>query len=145
MNDIIKKLTHYLLAPDPEADFRIQHDTERYRKGFGEIKLVLPDGSPVKKARIHLKLRKHAFQFGCNAFMLKCFRNEEENAAFEEEFKRFFNLAVIPFYWSDLEPEDGKVRFSENSPFICRRPPPDVVLSFCEKNQITPKGHPLLW
>ena len=56
-----------------------------------------------------------------------------------------FNLAVIPFYWKDIEPEEGKFRYDVNSPPIYRRPPPDLILDFCRKHHITPKGHVLCW
>jgi len=145
MNADFKKYTAKLFEPDPEIEFRIQNDTERFRKGFGKIVLKDSQGNPVKHARVSLKLTKHEFQFGCNAFMYDEFPDDEKNQAYAETFKEYFNLAVVPFYWSTLEPEDGKLRFAKNSPKIFRRPAPDLVLEFCEKNNITPKGHPLLW
>jgi GH35 family endo-1,4-beta-xylanase len=37
------------------------------------------------------------------------------------------------------------LRFGKESEYIYRRPAPDVVLEFCKKNNITPKGHTLVW
>jgi len=99
----------------------------------------------IDNAEVSLKLKKHEFKFGCNAFLYEEFDKPEQNAAYAEKFKDLFNMAVVPFYWSDMEPEDGKLRFSKDSVPIYRRPTPDLLLEFCKKNDITPKGHPLFW
>ena len=138
-------ITKRLFAGDPEIDHRIAHDTERHRKGFGEIRLQDADGKPVDKATIELKQVGHAFRFGCNLFLLDQFEDPAENNAYEVAFCKLFNLGTVPFYWSDLEPEPGQIRYGVDSKPIYRRPPPDRCLEFCEQHRITPKGHPLLW
>ncbi|MEI3039828.1 MAG: endo-1,4-beta-xylanase [Victivallales bacterium] len=145
MNELASELTKHLLREDAEVEFRIRQGTEMYRKGFGQLHLETPDGKPVGNARIRLRQKTHEFLFGCNAFMLGQFPEEEQNRQYEETFASLFNEAVIPFYWSDLEPEDGKLRFESGSVPIYRRPPTDDVLDFCRRNGITPKGHPLCW
>lgn len=145
MNELAQKLSQYLLKDDPAIEARIERGIEENRKGDGTIALVGPDGKPVAGARITLRQLGHEFHFGCNAFMLGEFPEAEQNARYEETFKELFNLAVIPFYWSDLEPEEGALRFAKDSRPIYRRPPPDRVLEYCETNGIVPKGHPLLW
>lgn len=145
MNDLAKKLLKDLVKDDSEIDFRIRQGIEQNRKGFGEIRLVDRDGKPVTQADVQLKLLRHEFHFGCNLFMLDQFPDAEQNARYRDVFKNIFNLAVVPFYWSDLEPEDGAVRFEKNSRPIYRRPPPDLALEYCRENGVTPKGHPLLW
>ena len=145
MNEFGKKTLAGLLAEDPEMDFKIKTNTELYRKGFGDIRLEYRNGSPVERAEIRLNQTGHEFQFGANAFMLGEFPTEEENQQYEELFAGVFNTAVLPFYWKDLEPEEGKLRFSKNSPKIYRRPAPELGLEFCDKYGLTPKGHPLCW
>jgi GH35 family endo-1,4-beta-xylanase len=145
MNELAKNIARHFLKDDPEIEHRIQTGIETNRKGFGEISLVDADGKPVSGATVKLRQTQHEFQFGCNAFMVDQFPEKEQNQRYEEIFSDLFNLAVVPFYWSDLEPEDGKLRFDKNSAPIYRRPPTDRVLEFCEKRGITPKGHPLLW
>ncbi|MBI4976269.1 MAG: endo-1,4-beta-xylanase [Spirochaetes bacterium] len=145
MNELAQKLAQYLKRDDPEIDYRIENGIETNRKGFGEISLVDAAGKPVPSADITLKHMRHEFQFGCNAFMLEQFPSAEQNARYEELFRDLFNLAVVPLYWSDLEPKDGHLRFAKTTEPIYRRPQPDLCLEFCEKNRITPKGHPLLW
>ena len=145
MNELAQKLSQYLLKDDPEIERRIACGIEENRKGTGTISLVGPDGKPVTGAKVTLRQLGHEFHFGCNAFMLDQFPEAEKNAQYEETFANLFNLAVIPFYWSDLEPEDGAPRFDKGSRPIYRSPPPDQVLEFCDRTGITPKGHPLLW
>jgi len=146
MNDQAKELCKYLLAKDAETDFRIEYGTEMYRKGFGHLQLKDRDGKPVQRATIRIKQKSHEYLFGCNAFMQGQFPSEEQNRQYEETFASLFNEAVIPFYWSDLEPEDGKPRFAHGAkPNLYRRPPTDDVLAFCKRYGITPKGHPLCW
>ncbi len=145
MNEIAKKLARNILCEDPEIESRVKLDTERHRKGWGLIELKDKDGKPVEKAKIKLKQTKHEFHFGCNGFMYQQFKEKAANEAFDEAFKKLFNLAVVPFYWSDLEPEQGKPRFAKDSPYCYRRPSTDALVEFCEANGITPKGHPLCW
>ena len=145
MNELAKEIVKNLVNDDPEIDFKIRNGIENSRKGFGTIKLSYTDGSPVQAGEIKLTQTSHEFRFGCNAFMVGQFPEDEQNKQYEEKFREIFNLAVLPFYWNDLEPEDGKLRFDKNSAPIYRRPPPDLVLEFCEKHGITPKGHVLCW
>jgi GH35 family endo-1,4-beta-xylanase len=77
--------------------------------------------------------------------MADSFPNPEQNRRYEETFKGAFNFATAPFYWAALEPEEGKPRFEAGSPPIYRRPPPDVVVRFCQRNGIVIKGHTLLY
>lgn len=145
MSDLALRLSKNILAADDEVDFRIKSGTELYRKGFGRFRLTDEDGNPVKAAKISLRQKSHEFKFGANAFMIDSFPTAGQNERYEEVFSDLFNLAVVPFYWSDLEPEQGKPRFGKDSAPIYRRPPPDRVLEFCSRYGITPKGHPLCW
>ena len=145
MNLLAKQISRNLLCEDHEIEFRIKNGIETNRKGFGKLKLSDAHGKPIQKADVSFRLIRHEYRFGCNAFMLGQFQETEKNARYEEIFADTFNLAVVPFYWSDLEPEDGKPRFERGSAPIYRRPPTDSVLEFCEKHRITPKGHLLCY
>jgi endo-1,4-beta-xylanase len=145
MNELAKEVAKNILLDDPEIEFRIAQGIELNRKGFARLELTSPDGKPVERAEVTYQQVRHEYRFGCNAFMLEQFNEPEKNRRYEEIFAGLFNLAVVPFYWSDLEPEDGNTRFRKDSRSIYRRPPPDLVLEFCERNRITPKGHPLYW
>ena len=113
---------------------------EKHRKGDFTITL-----NGKKEKQIKLTQKTHDFKFGCNAFMLASFETPEKEQLYKEKFAKVFNLAVVPFYWSDLEPEEGKLRFHKDSENIYRRPAPDIVLEFCREYGIEPKGHCLLW
>lgn len=145
MNELAQAVAGNLLRDDPESEARIAAGIAANRKGWGRLSLVHPDGTPVTRASVAYRQLGHEYRFGCNAFMLEQFAEAEKNAAYEEAFAALFNLAVVPFYWNAIEPEEGRLRFSRDSAPIYRRPPPDVVLDFCEARGIMPKGHLLFW
>lgn len=135
--DILKNFIKY----EDETNDRVIRGIEQNRKGFFEISVKDKNGNPLPGVKVKAKLTKHEFMHGANIFMLDEFENEEKNIAYRELFKNVFNGATIPFYWGDLEPEEGKPRFDKNSPKIYRRPATDLCLEYCEENNITPKAH----
>lgn len=146
MNDQARKLLAGFLEPNSELEFRVRTNTELHRKGFARVVLEDAAGRELAvRGEIRFRQLTHEYQFGANLFMLGQFPSAEENARFEELFTSVFNLGVVPLYWSDLEPVEGRPRYAKDSPPIYRRPPPDAVVEFCERNGITPKGHPLFW
>jgi len=128
-----------------QVESRTKHDIERHRKAFAVINVVDKEGNPLNGAKIHINQKSHEFKFGCNIFMLDQFPDDEHNKKYREIFPELFNYAIAPFYWSDLEPEDGKPRFSKDSPNVYRRPAPDLVVEYCNEKGISVKGHPLIW
>ena len=91
-------------AAENEIDDRLAHTIRYDRTGRGEITVVDKDGHPVENARIHVTLRDHDFKLGANIFMLDEFESAEKNRIYRDVFADTFNLATVPFYWSDLEP-----------------------------------------
>ncbi len=138
-----------LLKAFDENQFFMENTVERniasYRKGYTRIRITDADGKPLVGAKVSIDQRSHDFNFGCNIFMLDEMETDEKNALYREKFKEFLNYAVIPFYWSDLEPERGKPRYAADSPKIYRRPAPDLVLDYCDENGIRRKGHCLIY
>jgi endo-1,4-beta-xylanase len=126
---------------DPAIEQRIQQGIELNRKGNFSV------GFPAYKGKTEIEITqlRHEFLFGANAFMVNGFENEEKNKKYEETFASLFNLACVPFYWKTLEPKQDLLRYASNSEPIYRRPPPDVVLEFCRRYNIVPKGHTLVW
>ncbi len=114
---------------------------EKYRKG--DFTLRFPAEKPGQSVKITQK--KHSFLFGTTAFMLGSFEKAEKEPVYKEKFTNLFNQAVVPLYWSDLEPREGELRFKKDSEFIYRRPPVDTVLEFCNEYGLQPKGHCLTW
>ena len=119
---------------------RAKAGIEQYRKRDAEIRIVsddpLPDNVTVTAEQV-----THEFRFGANLFMLDEFETEEKNAAYRAIFPEVFNLATVPFYWSDLEPVEGHPRFSKDSPRVYRRPAPDLCVEYCKEKGIEPKCH----
>ena len=121
-------------------DRYVENGIEKYRKG--DFTLKFSEGG---KKKIKITHKKHSFLFGTTAFMLDSFEKPEKEVEYKRLFANLFNQAVVPLYWSDLEPEEGKPRFAKDSVNIYRRPPVDTVLEFCEEYGIQPKGHCMLW
>ncbi len=128
---------------DPAVQKRIDDGIEQNRKSDAVLTIVDASGKPIADADVKIEQKSQEFLFGCNMFVIG--QMKEKNAAYEEAFLNLFNFATIAFYWDDLEPESGKVRFTEGSPYIWRRPPPDRAVAFGKKHGLTLKGHPLVW
>ena len=77
--------------------------------------------------------------------MLDELETEEKNEKYKKYFAETFNMATLPFYWRDLEPEKGKPRYDKDSVKIYRRPAPDLCMEFCEQNGIEPREHALAY
>ena len=122
-------------------NLRVKSGIELYRKGTAEIIFASSDGNIPKDIKVEVRQKKHEFKFGCNMFMLDEFETDEKNAIYKEKFPECFNLGTVPFYWSDLEPEQGKPRYAVDSPKIYRRPAPDLCVNYCKKKGIEPKCH----
>lgn len=128
-----------------EVESRIVEGIEKHRKSDGVIRVSGPDGRSVPGASIRVRQINSSFYFGANIFKLKGYDSEELNRAYEEAFLGLFNAATVPFYWKDLEPLPGRLRFSSDSEPIARRPPPDLVVEFCRKHGLRMHGHTLVW
>jgi GH35 family endo-1,4-beta-xylanase len=124
---------------------RIEEGIAKNRMGQLTLRLLDAKGQPLKNVEVEISQQKHDFLFGTSLFMLKGLKTEQANQKYEEAFLSLFNHGSIPFYWKTLEPDQGKPRFASNSEPIYRRPPPDLVLDFCNQHQIYPKGHTLVW
>lgn len=128
---------------DDNASFMkttVERNIRIHRMGTGTITVAKPDGTPIPGAQIKLSLRNHDFNFGCNLFMLDEMESPEKNEGYKASFAKLFNYAVVPFYWRDLEPEQGKPRYSKDSPKIYRRPAPDLCVEYCQAHDIRMKG-----
>ncbi len=132
-------------AKNEETQKRCNADIEKYRKGSVKLTLIDAEGNVLKNKSVKIRQKNHDFKHGANIFLLDEFKEEWENKAYRELFKKYFNLATVPFYWKDLEPQEGKPRYDKNSPKIYRRPAPDLCVEYCEENGILPKLHCLFY
>lgn len=124
---------------------RVKADIEKYRKGDCKLRFCDKDGKPQAGKTVKITQKTHDFKYGANIFMLDEFPEEECNARYREYYKKYFNLATVPFYWDGLEPEDGKPRYDADSPKVYRRPAPDLCVKYCEENGVLPKLHCLVY
>ncbi|MBQ8719646.1 MAG: endo-1,4-beta-xylanase [Clostridia bacterium] len=124
---------------------RVDEGIKKYRKGDGKITVCDECGKPLSNVKISVKQKSHEFRFGANIFMLDELETEEKNQKYKEHFAELFNMATLPFYWRDLEPERGKPRYAKDSPKIYRRPAPDLCIEFCEEHGIEPREHALAY
>ena len=99
----------YFEQQSAETALRQQTGIELYRKGSAQLLFETADGSPLpENITVEARQTNHEFRFGANLFMLDEFETPEKNAIYREKFPEVFNLATVPFYWRDLEPEQGK-------------------------------------
>jgi endo-1,4-beta-xylanase len=133
------------LWTDPQITDSINRDIEQYRKGDAVIEIIDKKGNHISNALVEVHQQTHEFLFGCNLFILGQLKTPELNSRYEAAFSNLFNFATVPFYWGDLEPQQGHPRFEVGSEPVWRRPPPDLLLKWCEDHNITPKGHALMY
>ncbi|MBE6611319.1 MAG: glycoside hydrolase family 10 [Ruminococcaceae bacterium] len=131
----------YFNSMDEATKLRIASGIELNRKGNCEITVKAKEGELPADITVIAEQTNHEFKFGANIFMLDEFENEEKNKIYREKFPELYNLATVPFYWSDLEPERGKPRYAKDSPKIYRRPAPDLCVEYCKEKGIEPKCH----
>lgn len=125
---------------------RSERDIKQNRMGDFTVLLTDENGVPVPGKTVRMKHKTHDFDFGCNFFMYKQYKTEEQNQFYEAEWKRLFNTAVVPLYWDGTEPEEGDLKYTADiADCIYRRPSAMRVVNWCKENGVRPKGHPLFW
>jgi endo-1,4-beta-xylanase len=124
---------------------RIARDTRANRMAQATLRVVGGDGRPLAGADVALEQIRGPVRFGANAFMLGGNGSPAADLRWEELFAGAFDLAVLPLFWKDVEPERGRLRFEAGSPPRYRRPPIDEVLAFCDRHRIEPKAHVLTY
>jgi endo-1,4-beta-xylanase len=108
---------------------------ERHRKADVVVTVRDAAGRPVPAARVEIEQTRHAFLFGCNAFLFGRAGGDRDEAAYREQFAGLFNYATLPFYWPSYEPRRGQTDHARI----------ERMARWCRANGITPKGHPLAW
>ena len=110
-----KQILEYFEQYQEETQDRITAGIEQNRKGYGYITVTDAAGKPVPNARVRLTQKTHDFKYGANLFMLDELETPEKNERYKNYFKQAFNMATLPFYWDDLEPEKGAPRYAKDS------------------------------
>ncbi len=144
-NDIEKFCLEKFEANDDLFKTTVKYNIEKHRKGKKTITLKDKNGVPQSGVCVRVALKNHEFKHGAHLFMLDQFETKQENQKYRDLFSQYFNLATIPFYWAELEPERDKPRFGADSENIYRRPAPDLCLDYCREKGIDAKIHCLFY
>lgn len=122
-----------------EAEYlgRANANIDKYRKGDAELRFADAMGKPVQNLSVTVNQVSQDFLFGNLVFELAGFGTKELDKAdlYKERFKALFNLAVLPFYWSNYEKQAGMPEWKRNQ----------AAIDWCRANGILTKGHPLGW
>jgi GH35 family endo-1,4-beta-xylanase len=138
-------ITAPFMAEQEYMEYRIAQGIENNRKDFAVLHIQDKQGKPLTRVQAKITQTAHQFKFGANLFLLDEMESDKKNSEYRDMFHQVFNHATLPFYWCDLEPEQGKLRFEKSSPKVYRRPPPDLCLEYCEQYGIKPKAHCLVY
>jgi len=106
---------------------------ENIRKGDLAIQVSDADGKPVTNAAVHVRMTRHAYQFG--TFIEDIVLQEtDDGRKYRETVKRLFNRVTCPLYWSDWGWENPETRLR----FI-------AVSQWAKENGFYTRGHNLIW
>ncbi|MFW6162012.1 MAG: endo-1,4-beta-xylanase [Planctomycetota bacterium] len=102
-----------------------------------EVSLKLADArrQAVAGADVSVRLLRHAFKLGCNAYRLGRLEPKSLAQAYEQRFAELLNYATLPFYWGGYEPEPGQTDEDRL----------ERMADWCAGQGIATKGHPLVW
>jgi endo-1,4-beta-xylanase len=109
-----------------------------HRRGSTVVTVTDPGGAPLADTEVVVEQVRHAFGFGNIGFDLVPLANGRGEPGDDELAARLvelFNVATLPFYWRDFEPEPGRPRTAE-----LRR-----TAQWLVDRGVAVKGHPLAW
>jgi len=145
-NFVLLFLSIALLAPsraqsvsEIEAQYleRADANIELYRKGDASIQFLGADGNPADGIQVQIRQTNHDFLFGNLLFPLVAYEDAEpyKMEVWKDRFTKLFNFGILPFYWNELEPEQGRPEWQRL----------DQIIDWALNNDISCKGHPLAW
>ena len=114
---------------------KVTENIEKYRKGEVEIVFRNASGQPLGNAEVEIQQTGSDFLFGCIIFPLVRGKEHPAPRIYRQMFKDIFNFAIFPFYWAGYESNQGMSEWQRLIP----------VIEWCKANDITTKGHPLVW
>ncbi len=114
---------------------RLENDIRNLRQRDLTVRVVDAEGGPVEDATVEIVQTEHAFAFGCNAFALDRFKDRKQNETYRKRFEHLFNTAVVPVYWTQVEPKAGRPDWRSV----------DAALAWAEMRKLRVRAHALLW
>jgi endo-1,4-beta-xylanase len=114
------------------AERRI-HD---HRTAEAQLRVVDEAGRPVKGLRCQIRLARHEFSIGCNAFGIHGIDDAGLQRDYQERYAAILNYATLPFYWGFYEPQPDQLDKQQRL---------ERMADWCKDHRILAKGHPLAW
>lgn len=114
------------------AERRI-HD---HRTAEAELRFVDEAGRPVRGLQGNIRLVRHEFKIGCNAFGIHGISDPAMQRDYAERYAALLNYATLPFYWGFYEPQPDHLDKQERL---------ERMADWCKEHGIVAKGHPLAW
>lgn len=108
---------------------------DKVRKGDLQVSILDANGKPVPNARVEVRMKRHAFLFGCNIFMLDPASADPIQKRYQDRFTALFNYATLPFYWAGFEPVKGRPDYARL----------EAMARWCRDHNLVTKGHTLVW
>lgn len=117
-------------------------DRYAHRKSACTLTLLDQQGNPMPGRKVHARLTKHEFKFGCNIFWASGMFDPKLPPERREHLQRMwdswsalFNFGTLPFYQGQYELKEGVTREAA----ILK------TAKFLDEHGIALKGHPLCW
>ena len=114
---------------------RAEENIKEYRMDRATVVFRTDSGDSAVPQRVEIQQLNHDFLFGCIAFPLVWAEDLYRPERFKRRFTELFNFAILPFYWGAYEQKPGRPRWQQTV----------SVARWARENDITLKGHPLVW
>jgi endo-1,4-beta-xylanase len=118
-------------APLRSAAARIR----KHRTAAAKLTLVAADGRPLAGFEGRVRLVRHEFKLGANAFLIGGIEDKGLQREYEDRFAALMNYATLPFYWGGYEKEMDHPQADHLR----------NMAAWCARRGIIAKGHPLVW
>ena len=99
------------------------------------------DGTPLAGADVTVEQTGHEFAFGGNLFAWGRFDQADDETTYRRQFARLFNVAVVPVYWSLIEPQEGQVDYQRDARGW---PGPEPMVQWCREQGLRVAATPLV-
>ena len=122
-------------AQSPEATATVEERIQQIRTAAGRYTFVNSKNEPIANVSVQIKLKRHEFKLGCNAFRLGNMETSALQDAYGERFSALLNYATLPFYWGSYENQKG----------VTSEQRLQSMAEWCRAHNIMTKGRPLVW
>lgn len=129
----VSKVTYAGREPDAVWRKAAQERIEQFRKGDFEVRVADASGRPVPNASVHVRMLRHAYQFG--TFLEEpVLRDDADGLKYREMVLKLFNRVTVPLYWSDWgwDSPEGRERYLK-------------LARWAHDNGLHIRGHNLIW